>query len=352
MSDVLSITVPCLIDPHVHFREAEKKTMKPLIKNAINGGARVFGAMPNTKDGLLTALDVKSYTNLAKSCVPKNVHVDFIPIVMINEKTTPAMLNECARLGIMDGKVYPLDRTTQSHYGVRDYLDIVPPVRHMGKLGMRCHMHPEHPWMLIQNRDAEYQFLPIMDMFIRKTETTLIWEHGTDGRCVPYWKQMAKTGRFYLTLTPHHLATSEDPSYGDVGTICKPSIKTLWDQLALLDLVARDYPWVMAGSDKAPHDVTKKHVVGKGCACGAYHGDFTLALYAHALNDLLLTPSGIQVFANFIHHNARKLYNLPEFSEMVTLLCKPFRIPMNYNIGDWTVEPFWAGREIMWSIAA
>jgi len=77
--------------------------------------------------------------------------------------------------------------------------------------GMRVHFHPEHPMMLFENRDAEYLFLPIMDMIMEATKGmpgNIIWEHGPDARCIPFWEEWAQTNRFYVTLTAHHLATS------------------------------------------------------------------------------------------------------------------------------------------------
>ena len=341
-----SVVVEALANVHTHLREGD--VVEPLVQKAVEGGADVLGAMPNTSQGLLNAKEVLEYNARAQSFVPHSRKVKFLPILMVNEATSCNIVSECVDNGIFDCKFYPLDRTTKSHNGVRHYGRLLSIAKHCGRVGMKCHFHPEHPSMDFDNRDAEFAFLPIADMFLNETQAMVIWEHGTDGRCIPHWQAMAKSGRFYVTLTAHHLATSEDESFGDVRAVCKPPIKTRMDQKALIRLVEENYEWVMAGPDDAPHDTKAKHVPKGRCACGAYTAPFLMALYAHALDRLLATSAGVETFVNFTSKNARKLHNLPDASRLVTLAAKPWLIPLSYQIGSWTVEPFWAGQQINW----
>ncbi|MFZ2484830.1 MAG: hypothetical protein WAX80_03325 [Minisyncoccia bacterium] len=342
------IEVDALANVHCHLREGE--LVGPLIELAIEGGADCLLPMPNTKEGLLTARDVIEYmTKAEEGDTPHECQL--IPTVMINERTTIGMIDDCAERGIVDAKIYPLDRTTKSHNGVRDYSRLLPVIRRCGECGIKVHLHPEHPWMLFDNRDAEFAFLPIVDMFLNDTDATIIWEHGTDGRCIPFWKEMVEdTGRFYLTLTAHHLASDEDRSFGDVRAVCKPPIKTRRDQSELVHLVEEGNYWVMAGLDDAPHDKEAKHISSGNCACGAYTAPFGLQLYAHALDDLLSTQDGVSMFVDFTSRNARRLHKLANASRTVGLTREPFVIPASYVVGPWVVEPFWANTEIKYSL--
>lgn len=339
-------TTEALCNVHSHLREGE--VVGPLIKNAYEGGADLLAPMPNTSEGLTTAKKVLDYIGHARSVVPLGKQMTFMPIMMINEETPPRMIDECVEKGIHNAKLYPKWRTTKSHNGIKNYGRLLPLIAHCGKVGMKCHFHPEHPSMDFDNRDAEFAFLPIVDMFLNETQATLIWEHGTDGRCVRHWKTMAKSDRFYVTITPHHLAENEDGAFGDVASVCKPPIKTREDQCSLVRLVAENHLWVMAGPDDAPHDISAKYVSQGCCACGAYHSPYLLALYAHVLDDLLRSPGGRRIFSNFTSRNARKLHGLPPASRVVTMTRSPFQIPVRYAIGPWTVMPFWAGRGIRW----
>jgi len=356
VSNSSSVSVSSLANVHSHLREGP--VLGPLIEQVIAGGADVILPMPNTTAGLCTSEQVLEYIKTAISLVPSESDVAFIPTAMITERTTPEAVYECVTAGIFDFKVYPRQRTTKSENGVRNYGRVLAMIKEAANAALatygvriKVHFHPEHPSMAFSNRDAELAFLPILYMFVEETEATIISEHGTDARCIPHWKNLAESRRFYVTLTAHHLLTTEDLTFGDVRCVCKPPIKLESDRTALVDLIAKDLPWVMAGPDDAPHDRHSKHVEQGCCACGAYTAPFLLPLYAHALDGLFQTREGVSIFVNFTSRNARNLHDLPVPSREIVLVRKPFRIPDIYQVGDWTVEPFWAGKTIDWSFA-
>ncbi|MBI2474480.1 MAG: hypothetical protein HYV68_02145 [Candidatus Taylorbacteria bacterium] len=340
-------------DTHVHLREIGP-VMEAVINDCYDGGADVIGPQPNTDPPLVIASNVVRYIESARAFVPAGKIMRFIPFIMLTERTTKVELIECACLGIRDGKIYPYLRTTKSDHGVKNYYPMIQVVQWCGELGIKVHAHFEHPNMLHGNREAEYLCLPIAELFLQNSDAIIIWEHGSDGRCAPFWKQFAKKhpGRFYVTLTAHHLAWEEDSAYGDVRKTCKPSIKTGLDCAALIHLVTENHYWVMAGSDVAPHDVKGKHVEKGKCACGDYTAPFLHALYAHALSHLFVTPDGLITYVNFTSRNARKLHNLPPASRMITLTQEAFKIPSFYTVGPWKVEPPGADEEIGFAVAA
>ncbi len=340
-----------LCNLHSHIREGEE-IMRALIDDNIEGGADVLLAMPNTNAGLTTCEQVLEYNQQAMSLVPPGHSMHFIPTLFLTELTPQTEIVKCAREGIKDAKIYPRYRTTKLNNGVRNYYKMIPKIRLCGELGIKIHLHPEHPWMTFINRDAEFTFLPIVDMCMSETEATIVWEHGTDARCIPFWKEMAETGRFFVTLTAHHLFSNEDLAFGNVREVCKPPIKTELDRLALIQLVKDGHNWVMAGGDDAPHDIKGKHVHEGNCACGASTGKFLLLYYAHALDSLLQSGEvGWNIFINFTSRNGRKLHDLPRASKTIQLVHKDFLIPKSYPVGSWTVEPPLAGQKIKYSFA-
>lgn len=344
-----TIQVDALADVHTHLREGD--IVPHLIFLAIAGGADVLGAMPNTTNGLTTAEQVRRYIQQAQLMVFRHEPpVSFMPFVMVTEKTTEQDIDECIKAGILDAKVYPHMRTTKSTNGVIRYGRILPIIKHCGAVGMKCHFHPEHPSMLFSNRDAEFAFLPLVRLFLEESNAIIVWEHGTDARCIPHWEDMARSDRFGLTLTAHHLATNEDLTFGDVRATCKPPIKLESDRVGLVELVTRNHDWVMAGGDVAYHDKSAKHTDHERCACGAYTGPFLLPLYAHALDHLLQDAKGYEVFVNFTSRNARKFHDLPASSRMIRLIRRPWKIPLSYSVGNGTALPFWAGQTLNWQI--
>ena len=347
------VEVPALWDPHDHLREdtGDVMVVGPLMQASYDGGAVLIGAMPNTAKGLLDAGSILAYQEHCDSVGPGPEKLRSFTFLQITPQTTTADIDECCWKGFKDAKVYPLGRTTESQNGVRHYNELLPIIIYACRKGMRVHFHPEHPSMTIENRDAEYMFLSIMDMIMHVTEGlpgAIVWEHGTDMRCIPSWREWAETGRFFVTLTAHHLVASENETFGDVAATCKPPIKTRFDQKALVDLVKEGLNWVMAGTDSAAHDKREKQKIGQ-CACGAYTAPFAMALYAHALRDLLYDEEGTAIFIKFTSGNARSLYgdDYGDVSDqMITIRDESTQIPDEYEVGTWNVIPFMAGKEI------
>lgn len=343
------VEVEFVANPHSHLREGE--VVAPLIVKALEGGVNAIGPMPNTNAGLTTADRVTDYINRAKDIAASlNSPLKFLPFVMLTEDTTEKQVAECTEAGIFDGKMYPYLRTTKSERGIQKWGAMIPVLKWCAKYGMKAHGHFEHPNAEYSDRDAEFMCLPVVEILLQETGAYIVWEHGSDGRCVPYWKDLAQSGRFCLTLTAHHLVTNEDTARRDVRAECKPTIKTERDRIALVELITENHPWVMAGADDAPHNSTAKHVHEGQCACGAYTAPFLLQLYAHALEHLLVSQNGIDTFVCFTSRNARSLYGLPIGRQKIKLRSEKFTIPHAYAIGSWTVEPFWAGRTINWRI--
>ncbi len=339
------------IDPHVHLREEDEKTMRPLVANLVAGGTDAFFFMPNTEKGLTSAGQVVRYRSFAQNMVPRDKNVVVKPILLVNEQTPLDVIDACVDNDIFDCKFLPLSRTTGSSvHGIRHFQRLLPLGKYCGKRHMRCHYHPETPLMTVDNRDAELVFLQVLDMFLNDTQAVIISEHGTDARCIPTWMEFAKSGRFYVTLTPQHLLTDENDSYGDVRKIFKPPAKTNGDRNSLVQFVEQDHPFVIGASDFAPHPNFAKHVHHGRCACGAYHGKYILPFYAHALDRLVSTPKGVKTFVNFTSRNARKLYGFGPASRKIKFVRRSCTIPMYDKIGPWKVEFFCAGQEILWSM--
>lgn len=349
-----AVIVEALASGHDHFREEDGEQdaglQEGLVLNSLKGGMDTVGTMPNTKEGLKTAKEVVPYNDRIIGLIPSQRTLNVVRYVAITESTTEQMIDDCMEAGIRDGKVLPKNRTTLSRYGVVRYGKLLPIVKHCGKVGMRVHGHMEHPSKYYTNDDAEWACLTIVREWLEETDAIIVWEHGTEGRCVPHWIDMATSNRFFVTLTPQHLLLTADDVYGAAGEICKPSYGDPFDLEQLNGLVDMGFSWVMAGPDVAVHRKGAKHPPEGKCACGAYHAPFLHPLYAHALQRLFRTPEGIEKYIDFTSRNLRRLHGLPDASRMIKLVKEEHEIPFTYQVGTWEVQPFWAGKKIGWSI--
>ena len=347
------IEIPCLADPHVHLRQGD--VVAALLEYSVTGGADYVGAMPNTTPGLTTAEAVLEYEKNARRLLPaKSVGtLGIIKFLMLTESTTVGEIEKAAAAGIKNAKLYPLNRTTNSSEGIRNYFWMTELIEKCGEVGIMCHVHPEHPLLDISGRDAEYLFISYVDLFLEHTKATIVWEHGTDARCVPIWEKWAKQfpNRFYVTLTAHHLIFDDDMDHGDVTAVCKPPIMSKLDRHVLLDLIRKGYPWVMLGSDSAFHPSGRKNVDKGCCACGAFVAPFLAPLCAHALDDIISGPYGIGIFENFVSNNARRLHNLPSATRRIRLVREEWEVPLTYDVAGEQAFPFMRGQKLRWGFA-
>lgn len=356
-TETVHVDVEPLANVHSHLRELD--VAPRFMELAIEGGVDVILPMPNLKKPLLTADLVGAYISVLMARGRQVGKVVLISTAYLTETTTVEEIIRCVTLKIYDFKIYPRNRTTQSAEGARRYFRIIETVREASRrilemfgIRIKVHVHPEHPSMVYGSRDAEFAFLPIVYMLLSETDAIIIWEHGTDSECIPHWREFAKSGRFYVTLTAHHLLSDEDESFGDVRSTCKPPLKRALDRECLIDLVCEGNSWVMAGGDDAPHPASAKHVEKDRCACGAYTAPRLLAFYAQALGRLLVDNDAKKraIFIGFTSRNARALHGLGQTFGYVTLARERDQVPMRYDVNGVSYESFWAGRFIDWRI--
>jgi dihydroorotase len=105
------------------------------------------------------------------------------------------------------------------------------------------------------------------------------------------------------------------------------------------------------GSDSAPHVVTKKAMAtpSQPCAAGVYTAPILLPLVAHLLESF----GALDQLVAFSSTNGRAFYKVEtENLRSVTLRREPFRIMESLSLKGDDIVPFWAGRELNWSIAS
>jgi dihydroorotase len=82
-----------------------------------------------------------------------------------------------------------------------------------------------------------------------------------------------------------------------------------------------------------------------GCA-GIYSAPVALALYATAFEH----AGRLQHLEAFASLNGPKFYGLPSNREKITLQRKSWHVPEEYQFGDGTVVPMWAGQQLDWQV--
>lgn len=228
--------------------------------------------------------------------------------------------------------------------------------------------------------NAEHSFLPhLLSLHQRFPKLRIVLEHATSAAAVEAVKQCGPT--VACTITVHHLALTVDSWAGQPLNFCKPVAKLASDREALRSVVASGNPKFFLGSDSAPHSLRKKmpsahdHVHKQlstpsqqgestecpSCAAGIYSSSEIMPLLADIFEDAELSPQiPLKKLEGFASTFGRAFYREPIQSGEQDLVLQRTgekrHIPAAYTFvaedgAQEYIRPFYAGKELSWSIA-
>lgn len=120
------------------------------------------------------------------------------------------------------------------------------------------------------------------------------------------------------------------------------------------DCANTGHPRFFLGSDSAPHPPRNKSTSTPscGCAAGIYTSPILLPLTAHILESF----GALDRLEGFVGTFGRDFYKIPAIGSKVVLKRgvngATFSIPEGgYTLKDESVVPFWAGKQINWTIS-
>lgn len=339
-----SKTMRCLADMHCHFR------LPPITEIVLPFTAEYadYGvAMPNLKERpILTGVDVLWYSDILLRVVDK-IRSSFKPLMTfaIRDNTTPQIAVNAYNFGAIAGKIYPLDVTTNSDEGLRDFFSpgILETFRAMQDIGMPvlCHGEVNRPRTLVTKR--EEAFLPIFaklaEMF---PKLKLVLEHVSSRAGVNMVKQLGPN--VAATITAHHLRLTLNDVIGSgicPHNGCMPTPKDFTDKDALVAAATGGNPKFFFGSDTAPWLRGLKE-----CALGKC-GVFSAPVVPGALAETFYDEGKIAYLDEFTSRFGPEFYGLPFSKRHFTVVRNEWTVPDEYN----GIVPFLAGKKLSWQIA-
>lgn len=282
-------------------------------------------------------------------------NVDYLMTLYLSPELTPDEIRKAKNAGIVGVKSYPRGVTTNSEGGIESYETYYPIFEVMQEVGMVLNLHGEVPSDAKTNvhvLNAEPRFLPhLLKIHADFPALRIVLEHATTRAAVEAVKSCGPT--VACTITAHHLALIVDDWAGQSWNFCKPVAKYPDDRQALRDVVKEGHPRFFLGSDSAPHPPEAKSVSRPthGCAAGVYTSPILLPLVA----ELLESFGALDNLEGFVSRNGRAFYQRPytgEGSGKVTLrkLSDRKQLESTYILGNDSLIPFWAGKEIGWEL--
>ncbi len=324
-------------DLHCHLRQDE------ILKSVVGFTTRQFRRaiiMPNTTPPILTGRDAVIYQREILDCCGEK----FEPLmtIQITDNTTPDIIVEAKRVGVVAGKVYPQGVTTNSQNGVTDFDSLYLVFLEMQKQNMLLLIHGESPEPNIFCLDREEVFLSTMYSLVKRLPMLkIVLEHITTREAIKFVEIFENVR---ATITVHHLLLTLDDIIGGLispHNFCKPIAKRPRDKESLLAIVKSGDPKFFYGGDSAPHLKEKKEC-NHGCA-GIFNAPVALPLLAQIFENL----NALCRLENFVSNFGAYFYGLPRSSETIELIKKDWVVPDQYN----GIVPFMAGKTLHWQVA-
>ncbi|KDQ64670.1 hypothetical protein JAAARDRAFT_28309 [Jaapia argillacea MUCL 33604] len=343
-----SVQVTDPADFHVHLRQAEfSKLVTPHVRQ---GGFSLAYVMPNLKPPITTTDQALAYKAELEKIDPS---VDYLMTLYLSPDLTPDEVRKAKAAGIVGVKSYPRGVTTNSDGGIESYETYYPVFEVMEEVDMVLNLHGEVPSDPSTNTcvlNAELAFLPhLIKLHSAFPKLRIVLEHATTRASVETVKTLGST--VACTITAHHLAMTVDDWAGQGWNYCKPVAKYPDDREALREVVREGHPRFFLGSDSAPHPPHTKSTSTPThpCAAGVYTSPILLPLVAHLLESF----GALDKLNGFAGGLGRRFYGRQGKGETVVLRRvegEGKKVQEEWKVGEESVVPFWAGKELGWEI--
>lgn len=352
MTVPVTVTIPNPFDAHVHLRRGD------LLQSVAPHTSGVFGravVMPNSDPPIFADADAKRYHREIVSSADRDTFKPLMTI-MLTPATSPSIVHDARKKGVVAAKLYPQGVTTGSVNGISDLEDprFCAVLREMERLGMILSIHGEEPGEPILS--AEQKFLPRIERIIdQHPNLPIVVEHLSTAAAVDL---VLKAGQNVAgTITAHHLVlTREDVLTFDGETVffpwyyCKPVVNIAKDRDALIAAALSGNPKFFFGSDSAPHLPAKK--TGSTPAAGIFvPGVVALPLLVqifetnaprHCISDWRTQ------LEKFVSLNGPDFYRMDRATETISLARRWWTVPDTYT--KFRIVPLWSSRTLLWQL--
>ncbi len=338
-----SITITKPDDFHLHLRDGEA------MASVVNHSAKTFARamiMPNIvppvtsvsaaleyKQRIMDAVDDKSFSPLMTLYLTESISADEI--------------KRAQELGFAAVKYYPAGATTNSEHGVSAIKNCAANLELLQEIGLPLSIHGEVTDPDVDIFDREKVFIDRELTYLTKNfpDLKIVCEHATTKEMVQFVE--AAGSNIGCTITAHHLFITRNDIFNagiNPHHYCLPIAKTFADRDALIQAATSGNPQFFAGTDSAPHSVENK--IKAGGFAGIFTAHAALELYCEAFE----TAGALDKLEAFMSFYGADYYGLERNSEKITLNKEAQTIADSYPFGESIVVPFFADKEIVWSI--
>lgn len=325
---------------HVHLRDGD--ILIAVARFTARQFARVL-VMPNLVPQITSTEMAEGYRQRIMQALPKGSSFQPLMTLYLTDNVDVEDLKHGFKKKVFtSAKLYPVGATTNSDAGVTSIAKIYKALEAMQEIGMPLCIHCETViWegKRIDPYDREKVFIwkELAPLRARFPGLKIVFEHVTTREGVEYVED-ANSNYLAATITAHHLWASRwDVFEGGMSADyhCLPVIKREEDRQAVRLAATSGSSRFFAGTDSAPHLVSKKYQ--HRSPGGIFTEHAATELYAQVFDE----ENAIENLEAFGSVNGANFYGLPINDEFITLQREDWTVDELVKVGNGEfIRPF------------
>ena len=331
-------------DWHIHLREGE------MLKAVINSSTRInvrCVVMPNLNIPITTSYLAKKYRNEIGNYGDLKSFKPLIPCYLTENLDLKDFKFSLKNDIFIGAKLYPLNATTNSNFGIKKIETIFPALEILEKLNKPLLIHGEKIEDNINIFDREKYFIDDELTKIIKFFPFLkiVLEHVSSKYGADFIEQ---NDNLAGTITPQHMLLTKKDVFQDnlnVYNYCMPIVKEEYDLIALRKYACSGNKKFFLGTDSAPHNFLEKENT-LDVKPGIFSAPCSIELYT----DIFDQENSLEKLENFTSINGPSFYNMPLNNDKIKLIKKEWIVEEFTIYNDIKIRNFFAGKKINWKI--
>jgi len=332
-------------DWHVHLREGNMMKVVTRFSSRINNRCVV---MPNLETPITNSLLARQYKeNLSLLTAGLNFTA-LLPCYLIDSLDLDDFKLALKEDIFVGAKLYPINTTTNSSFGISKIDNIFPALEILEELGKPLLVHGEKVREDINIFDREKYFIDEELQIIRNRYPSLkiVLEHISSKYGTDFVNENDNTAG---TITPHHMMlTKKDFFYEDSINphhFCMPVVKEETDLIALRRCACSGNKNFFLGTDSAPHHINFK-LPNMSSRAGIFSSPCSIELYTKIFEE----ENSLGNLESFSSRNGPIFYELPINVEHIVLTKETWIVPEYTIENNVKIRNFQGGKELNWKV--
>ena len=332
-------------DWHIHLREGKILDTVSQYSSRINNRCIV---MPNLDQPITTSELAIDYIKEIKKTFKSNSFIPLIPCYLTDTLNLDDFEKALEKEIFIGAKLYPINVTTNSEYGVSDIEQIYPALEILENLNKNLLVHGEKNEKYIDIFDREKYFIDDILIKIRKKFPNLkiVLEHVSSKYGADF---VAENINIAGTITPQHmLITKKDVFFKDSFDpfcFCMPVVKDEKDLIALRNYACSGNNKFFLGTDSAPHHINNK-MSDDSLKPGIFSSPCSIELYAEIFDQ----ENALDKLELFSSINGPIFYNLPVNNSKIKIIKKKWTLDEFSINNEVKIKNFYGGKELNWQV--